>query len=131
MPVIAMTISAYNGWPITSKNAPSPGGSAAPSNTWFLGPARVRIQPFFARLMSLTNRQTDRATDHATQCVAIGRLSLGKMLACGGARVATDKMRDTSAGLKVWDMGLWVSTVSKVRVRVSRASVRVSVSNSN
>jgi len=50
-----------------------------PSNTWFLGPIRV-LNPnsiligaeVFAGLTSVTDRLTDRPTDHATRSVTIG-----------------------------------------------------------
>jgi len=58
-----------------SKICPFPlGGSEPPSNTWSLGPTQV-LNPngisigsaIFAGLTSVTERQTDRLTDHATQ----------------------------------------------------------------
>ena len=56
-------------------------GSEFPSNTWFLGPSRVTTpngisigSVVFAGLTNVTpDTQTDRQTDHATPCVAIGR----------------------------------------------------------
>jgi len=64
-------------------DAPSPPfhkGIWTPSNTWFLGPTRV-LDPngisigaaLFAGLISVTDRQTDRPTDHDTRSVTIGR----------------------------------------------------------
>jgi len=52
-----------------------------PSNTWFRGPSRV-LNPngisidsaAFAGLTSVTNRPTDRRTDHATRSVTIVRI---------------------------------------------------------
>jgi len=56
-------------------------GSGPPSNTWFLGPIRV-LNPngisigsaVLAGLTTVTDRQTDRPTDHATRSVRIGRI---------------------------------------------------------
>jgi len=64
------------------KNLPLPmGRSGPPSNTWFPGPTQV-LNPngssigtaVFAGLTSVTDRQTDRPTDHATRSVRIGRI---------------------------------------------------------
>jgi len=63
------------------KIAPSHGGIWTPSNTWFLGLTRV-LKPngisigaaVFAWLTSVTDRQTDRPTDHATRSVTVGRI---------------------------------------------------------
>ena len=64
------------------KNLPLPmGGSGPPSNIWFPGPTQV-LNPkgssigaaVFAGLSSVTDRPTDRQTDHATRSVRIGRI---------------------------------------------------------
>ena len=63
------------------KIAPSHGGMWTPSNTWFLGPTRV-LNPngtsigaaVFGGLTSVTDRPTDRSTDHATRSVTIGHI---------------------------------------------------------
>jgi len=63
------------------KIAPSHGGIWTPSNTWFLGLTRV-LKPngisigaaVFAWLTSVTDRQTDRPTDHDTRSVTVGRI---------------------------------------------------------
>jgi len=65
----------------TLKIAPFHGGSGPSANTRFLGPTRV-LNPngisidaaVFAGLTSVTDRQTDRPTDHATQAVTIGHI---------------------------------------------------------
>jgi len=59
------------------------GGSGPPSNTWFPRPTQV-LNPngssigaaVFAGFTSVTDRQTDRPTDHATRSVRIGRIYL-------------------------------------------------------
>jgi len=56
-------------------------GDVDPSNIWFPGPTRV-LNPngisigwvVFAGLTSVTDRPTDRQTDHATRSVTIGRI---------------------------------------------------------
>ena len=55
--------------PLFPKIATSHGGSGPASNTWFLGPTRVLnangisiASAVFARLTSMTDRQTDRQT---------------------------------------------------------------------
>ena len=72
----------YNGTPISPlKIAPSHGGSGRPSNTWSLGPTQV-LNPngisigavVFAGLTSVTDRQTDRSTDHASRSLTIDRI---------------------------------------------------------
>ena len=74
----------YNGTPLSSLKIPRPMGELdPPSNTWFSGPTRV-LNPngisigsaVFAGLTSVTDRLTDRPTDHATRSVAIGRMYL-------------------------------------------------------
>jgi len=65
----------------TSKNLPFSLGDLDPlSNTWFLG--RTCVSPangilissaIFATLMNMTNRLTDRQTDHTTPSIAVGR----------------------------------------------------------
>jgi len=63
------------------KIAPSHGVIWNLSNTWFLGPTRV-LNPngisigsaIIAGLTTVTDRQTDRPTDHATRSVTIGRI---------------------------------------------------------
>jgi len=67
----------YNG-PILP---PSNGRSAPPSNTYFLGPIQVHIpnnmsigSAVFAGLTIVTDRPTDRQTDHSTRSVTIGRI---------------------------------------------------------
>ena len=73
-----------NGRPLSiPKIAPSNGGIWTPSNTWFHGPTRV-LKPngisigsaVFAGLHCdrLTDRPTDRLTDHAIRSVKIGRI---------------------------------------------------------
>ena len=56
---------------------PLPWGYAPPSNTWFFGPTRVTTPNSIfigsAVLQGSRTWQTDRQTDHATPCVAIGR----------------------------------------------------------
>jgi len=61
------------------KIAPSHVGIWASYNTWFIGPTRVRnangnlivFAVFFAGLTdTVTERQKDRRTDHATRCDA-------------------------------------------------------------
>jgi len=68
------------GRPFPLKIAPSHGGSWPPSNTWFPGPTRVLDSngiligsAVFAELTSVTDRQTD----HATQSVTIDRMYVG------------------------------------------------------
>ena len=70
------------GRPFSPKNLPLPmGESGPPSNTWFSGPTQV-LDPegsligaaVFAGLTSVTDRQTDRPTDHATRSVRVGRI---------------------------------------------------------
>jgi len=70
------------GRPFCPKNLPLPmGGSGPPSNTWFPWPAEV-LNPngssigaaVFAGLTSVTDRPTNRPTDHATRSVRIGRI---------------------------------------------------------
>ena len=64
-----------------SKIVPSHGGIWTPSNTWLPRPTLV-INPngssigsaVFAVLTSVTYRQTDRPTDHATRSVTIDRI---------------------------------------------------------
>jgi len=63
---------------LPKKFAPTHGGIRPPSNTWFPGPTQV-LNPngisigaaVFAGLTSVTDRQTDRPTDHATRSVTI------------------------------------------------------------
>ena len=57
------------------------GGSGPQSNTWFpeltqvLDPNGVAIgSAAFAELTSMTDRQTDRPTVHATRSVTVGRI---------------------------------------------------------
>ena len=57
------------------------GGSGPPSNTRFPGPTQVHNpngmligSAIFAGLTSVTDRPTDRRTDHATRLVTIGRI---------------------------------------------------------
>jgi len=58
-----------------------------PSNTWFPGPTEV-LNPngtsigaaVFAGLTSVTDRQTDRPTDHATRLVTIGRIYVRSLI---------------------------------------------------
>ena len=72
----------YNGTPLPPTKLSLPiWGSGPPSNTWFPGPTRVPSQngisissAIFAGLSSVTDRQTDWPTDHATQSVTIGRI---------------------------------------------------------
>ena len=70
------------GRPFSPKNLPLPmGGSEPPSNTWSLGPTQV-LNPngisigsaVFAGLSSVTDRQTDRQSDHATRSLTIDRI---------------------------------------------------------
>jgi len=57
------------------------GGSEPPSNTWCLGSSQV-LNPdgisigsaVFAGLTSVSDRQTDRQTDHATRSLTIDRI---------------------------------------------------------
>jgi len=64
--------------PLPPQNCPFPWGIWTPS-TWFSGLTRV-LDPnvisigaaVFARLTSVTDRQTERPTDHATRSVTIG-----------------------------------------------------------
>jgi len=72
----------YNGTPILpQKFAPSHGGIWTLSNTWFPGPTRL-LNPngssiavaVLAGLTSVTDRHTDRPTDHTTRSVRIGRI---------------------------------------------------------
>jgi len=72
----------YNGSPLFAINiAPYYRGSGLPANIWFSGPTWV-LNPngisfgvaVFAGLTSVTYRQTDRPTDHATRSVTIGRI---------------------------------------------------------
>ena len=56
------------------------GVSGPPSNTWFPGPTQVHPNgssigaAVSAGLTSVTDRQTDSPTDHATRSVRIGRI---------------------------------------------------------
>ena len=70
------------GRPFSQKSLPLPvGGSGPPSNTWFPGPTQI-LNPngssigaaVLAGLASVTNRQTNRPTDHATRSLRIGRI---------------------------------------------------------
>ena len=70
------------GRPFSPQNLPLPmGGSGPPSNIWFPGPTQV-LNPnsrqigvaVFAGLTSVTDRQTDRPTDHTTRSVIIDRI---------------------------------------------------------
>jgi len=66
------------GCPFSPQNLPLPIGG---SDTWFPRPTQV-LNPkgsligaaVFAGLTSVTDRQTDRPTDHATRSVRIGRI---------------------------------------------------------
>ena len=65
------------------KIAPYPWGIWTPSNMWFLWHTQVKCQvgiligsDFFARLINVTNRQTDTQTDHTTPSVARKRVYL-------------------------------------------------------
>ena len=66
---------------LPQKFAPSHGGSEPPSDTWSLGATEV-INPngisigstVFAGLTSVTDRPTDRQTDHATRSLTIDRI---------------------------------------------------------
>jgi len=65
--------------PFPVKFARSHGGSGTPSNKWFPGPTQVHIpngiligSAVFAWLTGVTDRQTDRPTDHAIRSVAVG-----------------------------------------------------------
>jgi len=58
-------------------------GDLGPSNICFLGPTRVHnpngisiCSAVFAGLTGVTERSTDRPTDHATRSVTIGRICL-------------------------------------------------------
>ena len=69
----------YMGHPFSPQNCPSHGGSGPLSNTWFPGSIRVLNlngisigSAVFAGLTSVTDRPTDRLTDHATGSVTIG-----------------------------------------------------------
>jgi len=69
------------GRPFSPQNRPFPWGIWTPSNTWFLGPTRVPNlngisigAAVFAGLTSVSDRRTDRLTDHATRSVTIGRI---------------------------------------------------------
>ena len=70
-----------HGTPLPSKLPLLVGISGPRSNTWFPGPTRV-LNPsgiwigsaIFARHTSVTDRLTDRPTDHATRSVTIGRI---------------------------------------------------------
>jgi len=71
----------YNERPFPPQNCHFPWGSAAPSNTRFLGSTRVlkfstHLDRFshFAGLSTVTDRHTDRPTDHATRSVTIGHI---------------------------------------------------------
>jgi len=70
---------------LSPKKLPLPmGRSGHPSNTWFPGPTGV-LNPnsisigsvVFAGLTSVTDRQTDRPTDHTTQSVTTGHIYIG------------------------------------------------------
>jgi len=69
------------GRPFPQKLSLPMGKSGPPSNRWFPGPTRV-LNPkgisigsaVFAELTSVTDRHTDRPTDHATRSVTIGRI---------------------------------------------------------
>jgi len=69
------------GRPFPLKIVPSHGGCWPTSNTWFLGPTRV-LNPngisigsaVFAGLTTVTDRETDRPTDHATWSVTVGSI---------------------------------------------------------
>ena len=67
----------YNGSPLPPlKITPSYRGCGPPSNTWFSGPTPV-LNPnsiSIAWLTNVTDRQTDRQTDHAIRSVTIGRI---------------------------------------------------------
>jgi len=62
-------------------------------NAWFLGPTRVGLlhipndisigSAVFAALTIVTERQTDRQTNHATAPVTIGRVCIRIVLRCG------------------------------------------------
>ena len=63
------------------KIAPSHVGTRPSSNAWFLGHTRVHNRKgiligsaFFAGLTIVTDRQTDRPTDHASPTVTVGRI---------------------------------------------------------
>ena len=66
--------------------ASSYGGYGPPSNTWFLGPTRV-LNPnsisidsaVFARLTTLTDRQTDRRTDRQTTLLGLYSVTTGRI----------------------------------------------------
>ena len=67
---------------IPLKSAPSRGGSGPPSKSYFLVPSRVHIPngisigyAVFAGLTVVTDRETDRQTDHATTSVAMAAFS--------------------------------------------------------
>ena len=69
----------YNGPRFLLKIAASHGGSGYPSSTWFFGPTWV-LNPnvisissvIFAGLTTVTDRLTDRHTDHTTRSVTLG-----------------------------------------------------------
>jgi len=70
----------YNGQPFPLKIAPSHWGSGRPSNTWFLGPARVHTSndmsigsAVFSRLTIVTDRPTNRPTDRPRYSVCKNR----------------------------------------------------------
>jgi len=83
--------------------APSHGGSGTPSNTRFLGPTRV-LKPngisidstVFAGFTTVTDRQTDRPTDHATRSVTISRMcNTHVLLRCGLVIMVADSQPKT------------------------------------
>jgi len=71
----------YNGPTLSSKTAPSHGGSGPPSNRWLLEPTRADNptgistgSAAFAGLTTVTERPTDRPKDRATRSVKTGSI---------------------------------------------------------
>ena len=69
------------GRPFFPQNCPFPRGIWTPSNTWFPGPIRVfnpngisMSSGVFTGLTSVTDRQPDQHTNHATQSVTTDRI---------------------------------------------------------
>jgi len=80
--MIAVSLYFTMGRPLLRSKLPLPiGESGPPSNTWFPGPTQL-LNPngisigsaVLAGLISVTNRPTDRPTDHAARSVTTDRI---------------------------------------------------------